>query len=138
MMKSYSELILLPTFEERFEYLKTTKNVGELTFGVYRYLNQALYSTVFWKQDIRNKVILRDSGCDMGLKGYEIFGPIYIHHINPITVEDFMNRDPKIIDLNNLICVSYETHNAIHYGDINSTIMMPKERSKYDTCPWRH
>ena len=134
--KSYSELIRLPTFDERFEYLKISGIVGEETFGRDRYLNQALYHSNDWKRTKR-KIIIRDNGCDLGCTGYDIIGNILIHHINPITMEDILEIDPKIFDLDNLICVSLDTHNAIHYG-----MYIPKpivtERHKNDTCPWKH
>lgn len=138
MMKSYNELITIPTFEERFRYLKVYGVIGNQTFGYDRYLNQKLYNTSReWKR-IRDKVILRDNGCDLGCEGFEIYGKIIIHHINPITVEDIVSRNPCVFDLNNLISTSHNTHNAIHYGDEKSLIVAPIERKQYDTCPWRH
>lgn len=138
MMKSYNELITIPTFEERFRYLKVYGVIGNQTFGYDRYLNQKLYNTSReWKR-IRDKVILRDNGCDLGCEGFEIYGKIIIHHINPITVEDIVTCNPCVFDLNNLISTSHNTHNAIHYGDEKSLIVAPIERKQYDTCPWRH
>lgn len=138
MMKSYNELITIPTFEERFRYLKVYGVIGDQTFGYDRYLNQKLYNTSReWKR-IRDKVILRDNGCDLGCEGFEIYGKIIIHHINPITVEDIVTCNPCVFDLNNLISTSHNTHNAIHYGDEKSLIVAPIERKQYDTCPWRH
>lgn len=138
MMKSYNELITIPTFEERFRYLKVYGVIGNQTFGYDRYLNQKLYNTSSeWKR-IRDKVILRDNGCDLGCEGFEIYGKIIIHHINPITVEDIVTCNPCVFDLNNLISTSHNTHNAIHYGDEKSLIVAPIERKQYDTCPWRH
>lgn len=138
MMKSYNELITIPTFEERFRYLKVYGVIGNQTFGYDRYLNQKLYNTSReWKR-IRDKVILRDNGCDLGCEGFEIYGKIIIHHINPITVEDIVACNPCVFDLNNLISTSHNTHNAIHYGDEKSLIVAPIERKQYDTCPWRH
>lgn len=134
--KSYSELIKLETFEERFEYLKLNGRVGESTFGYDRYLNQLFYTTAEWKA-ARNLVIIRDNGCDLGIDDRIIGGRIFIHHINPITKEDILNRHPKLFDPENLICVSKLTHDAIHYGDENLLIKAPIERSKNDTCPWR-
>lgn len=135
--KSYSELIKLKTFKERYSYLKIQDHkIGEDTFGHYRYLNQEFYKTKFWK-DLRNKVILRDFGCDMGLDGFEIVGPIYIHHINPLTKADILNHSPKVTDLENLVCTSFGTHNAIHYG--NDALLLypePIERRKGDTILW--
>lgn len=138
MKKSYNELITIPTFEERFRYLKVYGVIGDQTFGYDRYLNQKLYNTSReWKR-IRDKIILRDNGCDLGCEGFEIYGKIIIHHINPITVEDIVTCNPCVFDLNNLISTSHNTHNAIHYGDEKSLIVAPIERKQYDTCPWRH
>lgn len=136
-IKTYSELITLPTYEERFNYLKLEGVVGEMTFGFDRYLNQKLYTSQEWKT-VRNQVIVRDNGCDLACEGYEIYGKILIHHINPITVEDIINRNPIIFDLENLITTIHNTHNAIHYGDENLLIKGPIERTKNDTIPWRH
>lgn len=136
-IKTYSELIILPTYEERFNYLKLEGVVGEMTFGFDRYLNQKLYTSQEWKT-VRNQVIVRDNGCDLACEGYEIYGKILIHHINPITVEDVINRNPIIFDLENLISTTHNTHNAIHYGDENLLIKGPIERTKNDTIPWRH
>lgn len=136
MIKSYFELCTIGTFEERFEYLKLDGIVGADTFGFNRYLNQALYRSSEWRS-IRNKVILRDNGCDLGLEGYDISGRILIHHINPITIDDIKNRNSNVFDLNNLISVSHITHNAIHYGNKSLLITNPIERSKNDTCPWK-
>lgn len=136
-IKTYSELIVLPTYEERFNYLKLEGVVGEITFGFDRYLNQKLYTSQEWKT-VRNQVIVRDNGCDLACEGYEIYGKILIHHINPITVEDVINRNPIIFDLENLISTTHNTHNAIHYGDENLLIKGPIERTKNDTIPWRY
>lgn len=135
--KSYHELILLPTFEERFEYLRLNGIVGEETFGMDRYANQTLYRSYEWKK-VRDKVILRDKGCDLGIEDREIFRDILIHHINPITLEDIVNRDPKVFDLDNLISTSKMTHNAIHFGNLDLLTTAPIERSRFDTAPWRH
>lgn len=135
--KLYSELITIPTYEERFKYLQLKGAVGNDTFGYDRYLNQILYNSPEWKR-LRNQIIIRDNGRDLGCEGYEIYGRILIHHMNPITVEDIVSRDPIVFDPENLICVSHNTHNAIHYGDENLLIMAPVERTKNDTCPWRH
>ena len=137
MMKSYNELITIPTFEERFRYLKVYGVIGNQTFGHDRHLNQKLYTLSEWKR-VRDKVILRDNGCDLGCEGFEIYSKIIIHHINPITVEDIVSRNPCVFDLNNLISTSHNTHNAIHYGDEKLLIVAPIERKQYDTCPWRH
>lgn len=136
-IKCYSELITLPTFEERFNYLKLNGFVGKDTFGYDRYLNQMLYKSPEWKS-IRNQIIIRDNGCDLACEGYEIKGRILIHHINPITVEDILNENPIIFDPENLISTVHNTHNAIHYGDESLIIKGPIERTKNDTIPWRH
>lgn len=137
-MKTFTELSKLKTFEERFLYLKLHGKVGEETFGLDRYLNQVLYRSEEWKRT-RRLVIIRDEGRDLGIPGREIEGNgnLYIHHINPITLRDIQNRDPKLFDLENLITVSKSTHNAIHYGDENLLLMEVKERRPNDTCPWK-
>lgn len=137
MNRTYSELIKFQTFEERFEYLCLHGTVGKDTFGYDRYLNQILYNSDSWKK-IRRKVIIRDEGCDLGCPGFEINKGILIHHINPITVEDVINRNPIVFDMNNLISTVLKTHNAIHYGDIQQLTISPVERIRNDTCPWRH
>lgn len=134
--KSYLELISFKTFQERYEYLRIGNGVGQLTFNGHRYLNQKFYSSHEWKQ-VRDLVILRDKGCDMGLDGYEIFSNMLIHHINPITIEMIENRDPMIFDMNNLITVSNMTHQAIHYGDYSLIDNSIVQRTQYDTCPWK-
>ena len=134
--KTYSELITLPTFEDRFKYLQLKGAVGKDTFGHDRYLNQALYNSSEWKS-LRNKIIIRDDGCDLACEGFEIYGQILIHHINPITVEDIINRSPKVFDPENLITTVHNTHNAIHYSDASLLITAPIKRSKNDTCPWK-
>lgn len=134
--KSYSELIRLPTYLERFRYLQINGAVGAETFGYDRYLNQILYRTGEWKR-FRRDIILRDNGCDLACDDYEIFGRILVHHINPITVDDVLNRDPKIFDPNNVITTTLDTHNALHYGDERLLVMDPIVRTKNDTCPWR-
>lgn len=136
--KSYSELIRLPTFKERFDYLKLGGVVGHATFGFDRYANQALYRSKEWKL-FRRKVILRDESCDLGCKGYEINGwrPI-IHHINPLTIDDVLNRSPAIFDMENVVTTILPTHNAIHYSDKSALLIQaPIERRPNDTCPWR-
>lgn len=135
-IRRYSELIALPSFDERLLYLRLSGTVGLDTFGSRRYLNQALYQSYEWKK-ARRLAIIRDNGCDLGLSGHEIFGKILIHHLNPITVEDVLNRDSKIFDLENLICVSFDTHNAIHYGAQELRRTEPVERFTNDTCPWK-
>lgn len=136
-MKSYSELITLPTFLERYRYLRLQGRVGEETFGYSRYLNQTLYTSPEWRR-LRKVVIDRDKACDLACKDYEIRGKvILIHHINPITLEDIYNRDPKVLDPENLICVSKGTHDAIHYGDESKLPIIFTERTEGDTCPWK-
>ena len=135
-IRTYSELITIPTFEERFEYLKLNGLVGLETFGHDRYLNQILYNSPEWRR-FRPEIIVRDNGCDLACEGYEIFGKILIHHINPITAKDILNRNPKVFDPENVITTVHNTHNAIHYGDENLLITAPIERSRNDTCPWR-
>lgn len=136
-IKTYSELITLPTFLERFRYLKLGGLVGKETFGFDRYLNQTLYRSVEWKR-FRRDMILRDMGMDLACDGYEIVGKIMVHHIDPLTIQDIIRRDPKIFDPENVICTSMNTHNAIHYGDESLLITEPIARTKNDTCPWRH
>lgn len=136
MIRTYSELILLPAFLERYKYLKLGGMVGVETFGYDRYLNQILYRTAEWKR-FRNEIIVRDNGCDLASDGYEIYGKILVHHITPITVEDVLNRDSKIFDPDNVICTTLDTHNAIHYGDESLLMLGPIERKPNDTCPWR-
>lgn len=135
-IKTYSELSKLKTFKERFEYLKLGGLVGEETFGYDRYLNQMFYKTNEWKS-VRDQVIVRDNGCDLGLEGYDIYGRILIHHMNPINLEDIAKRNPDILDPEFLICVTHSTHNAIHYGDDQLLCQGPIERTKNDTCPWK-
>ena len=136
LIRTYSELITIPTFEERFEYLKLNGSVGLETFGHDRYLNQILYNSPEWRR-FRPEIIVRDNGCDLACEGYEIFGKILIHHINPITAQDILNRNPKVFDPENVITTVHNTHNAIHYGDENLLITAPIERSRNETCPWR-
>ena len=136
-IRTYSELCQLSTFEERFDYLRLNGSVGKDTFGFDRYLNQQFYRSSEWKR-IRDRVILRDNGCDLGVEGYEIRGRILIHHINPISVEDIHTMSDLLMNPEYLICVSHRTHNAIHYGDESLIITAPIERTQNDTCPWRH
>ena len=136
-IKTYSELITIPTFEERFEYLQLKGSVGKDTFGYDRHLNQVLYRSPEWKR-LRNQIIIRDCGCDLACEGYDIHSKVLIHHLNPITVEDVIARSRKVFDPNNLVCVSHNTHNAIHYGDVDLLVTGPIIRTKNDTCPWRH
>lgn len=136
MILSYSELITLPTFTERYRYLRKSGIVGEETFGSHRYLNQLLYTSPEWRR-VRNNVIIRDNGCDLGMEGYEIRDRVYIHHINPISSDDILNRSPALFDMDNLICVSFNTHQAIHYGDESLLpIISFTERMPGDTKLW--
>lgn len=137
IIKTYSEMLTFPTLEERFRYLQLKGSVGKDTFGYDRYLNQILYHSNEWKS-FRNGIIIRDNGCDLACEGHEIHKRILVHHIDPITVEDVLNRNPKVFDPENVVCVSHMTHNAIHYGDEHLLITAPVERSQNDTCPWRH
>lgn len=134
--KTYSELMTLQSYLDRFEYLKLSGVVADPTFGGHRYLNQILYQTNEWKA-ARKEVILRDNGCDLGHEDYPICGKIYIHHMNPISIDDILNRRPCVFDLNNLVSVSFNTHNAIHYGSKDILIMEPITRTKNDTTLWR-
>lgn len=139
--KTYSELSSIESFEDRFEYSKIGGKVGENTFGCDRYLNQILYHDSEWKSS-RRKAIQRDCGpndvWDLGVKGFPIGGTIYVHHINPITKQDILERSPKLFDLENLICCSKKTHDAIHYGDVSLLPQKPILRTKNDTCPWKN
>lgn len=136
MIRTYSELITLPTFEERFEYLRLDGKVGAETFGFDRYLNQIFYKSNKWLS-VRDKVIIRDNGCDLGIEGREIYGRILVHHMNPITMDDIVNHSSWILDPEYLITTVKNTHDAIHYSDENLLIKDPIERRKNDTCPWR-
>ena len=136
MYRCYSELILLPTFKERYDYLRLGGTVGKETFGYDRYLNQILYTSVEWR-NFKRKIIIRDNGCDLGCDGFELFSRILVHHINPITAEDILNRSPIVFDPENVITTSHNTHQAIHYGDETLLPLLPVERSRYDTCPWK-
>lgn len=134
--KTYSELITFSTFEERFRYLKCNGTVGDETFGFKRWVNQEFYQSQRWRK-FRDEIIIRDEGCDLGVLGYRIYGPVTIHHLNPITYEDILELHPCVFDPENVICTGMKTHNAIHYGDENLLILPPVERSRNDTCPWR-
>ena len=134
--RTYSELITLPTFEERYRYLQLKGSVGEETFGFDRYINQKFYNSQEWK-NTRDYIIVRDQGCDLGIEGYEIHGRIYIHHMNPVLLKDMMYRTEYLTNPEYLITTTHSTHNAIHYGDENLLIKTPIARSKNDTCPWR-
>ena len=135
--KCYSELIQIPSLEERYEYLRLQGFVGDETFGSKRRMNQLFYSSDVWKQT-RSEIILRDEACDLAVPGYEINRRLQVHHINPIRLEDVLeNRWDILLDPENLICVSFRTHNAIHYGDNSLLPQIPIERKPGDTCPWR-
>lgn len=146
MIRTYTELSKLKTFEERFLYLQLGGSVGEETFGFDRYFNQQFYTSREWKA-IRDEVIIRDNGCDLGVEGYEIPDlfvkgkrvrpKIYIHHMNPITLRDLEARSEILLDPEYLILTTHPTHQAIHYGDTSLIVGAPIERSKNDTCPWR-
>lgn len=136
IIRSYKELITLPSFEERFEYLKLNGMVGKETFGFARHVNQSFYHSAEWLS-FRDKVIIRDNGCDLGVAGYEIIGSIIIHHINPITYDDIVNMNGCVFDMNNVISTTLSTHNAIHYGNGDLLMNSLTERTKNDTCPWR-
>ena len=136
--RTYSELITLPTFEERYEYLKLKGKVGEETFGYDRWMNQIFYNSREWKK-FRRDIIVRDMGCDLGIEDREIQGPVIVHHIEPIPKYAIENRIMDILmNPENSICASHNTHNAIHYGDESLLIATtPIERKPYDTCPWK-
>ena len=136
-IRTYSELITLPTFEERFKYLQLNGQVGESTFGFDRYMNQVFYRSQKWKS-IRDFAIIRDCGCDLGVEGYDIHGKIIIHHMNPLSMRDIETESDFLLNPDFLICTTHNTHNAIHYGDEKLLVTAPIERTKNDTCPWRH
>lgn len=136
-IRTYSELIAFPTFIERFRYLKLDGIIGEETFGFDRYINQKFYKSDEWLA-LRDQIIVRDLGCDLGIQGHDIVGQrIIIHHMNPITKEDILYRSDFLLNPEYLICTIDNTHKAIHYGDESLLISAPVERSKNDTCPWR-
>ena len=137
IIRTYNELMLLPTFEERFEYLKLSGRVGEETFGFDRWLNQKFYRSAEWKH-LRDQVIIRDNGCDLGVEGREIYGKILIHHMNPISKKDILERTDLLLNPMYLISVTKQTHDAIHYSDDSILMKDPIVRSRNDTCPWRH
>lgn len=137
MIKTYNEMILLPTFEERYKYLRMGGKVGGETFGWDRVFNQAFYKSREWLH-ARQEVIIRDGGCDLAIPDREIFDKIIVHHINPLTLEQIEEGGPELFDLRNLVCVSHNTHNAIHYGDESLLIKTNLiERKPNDTCPWK-
>ena len=136
-IRTYSELIMLSTFEERYKYLQLSSSIGEETFGFDRYLNQNFYRSKEWKR-IRDFVIIRDNGCDLGVEDRTIHGKIIIHHMNPIRTKDIQDVSDYLLNPEYLICTTHQTHNAIHYGDENLLVRNPIERTANDTCPWRH
>ena len=136
-IRTYSELMTIPTFIERFEYLKLYGRVGDSTFGGRRQLNQILYKTDRWIST-RSKIIIRDNGCDLAIPDREIMVRVTVHHIDPITIDDILSNNPKVWDPENLITTSDITHKALHYGDSNLLIKEPTIRHEYDTCPWKH
>lgn len=136
-IRTYSELIKLPTFIERYRYLKLSGRVGEETFGFDRWLNQVFYRSPEWKE-VRREVLIRDNACDLAHPDHPYHGRMLIHHMNPITEKDIVNREDLLLNPEYLIAVTHQTHNAIHYGD--ETLLMPDEiieRTPYDTCPWK-
>lgn len=137
MNRSYTELIKLRTFKERYDYLRLGGGIGKETFGYERYLNQLLYKSDEWKK-FRREIILRDNGCDLGVEGFEIGGNrITVHHINPVTKAQIINRDPIVFDPENVITCTHSTHMAIHYGTLDILEIQPVSRRPNDTCPWR-
>lgn len=136
-MKTYTELLEIPDYIGRIEYLETHSNIGETIFGWSRYLNQALYTSDEWRK-FRRDIIIRDEGCDLALPGYDLDAKdIIIHHLNPITPEQVEARDPIIFSKNNVVCVSDRTHRFIHYGGVQTAIFSTLQRKPYDTCPWK-
>ena len=136
IIRTYSELITLPTFMERFRYLKLGGQVGEDTFGFDRYINQKFYKSKEWLS-LRDEIIIRDLGCDLGVEGYDIKSRILIHHMNPITKFEIINQTDFLLNPEYLICTTKNTHDAIHYGNEDTLISLPTVRTKNDTCPWR-
>ena len=136
MIRRYSELIRFDSFLDRYNYLQLRGQVGLDTFGLDRYLNQTLYRSSRWRRT-RDKVILRDNGCDLGYEGFDIFDKIIVHHMNPLSIEDIEDDVDEIYDPEFLICCSFNTHNAIHYGDERLLPQLPIERSPGDTCLWK-
>lgn len=136
MLRSYSELSRLRTFDERFRYLLLAGSVGVETFGFDRYVNQRFYRSEEWKH-VRNIVVARDNGCDLGIEGRDINGRVYVHHMNPMNLEQINDHMDLILDPEYLVCVTFATHNAIHYGDESYITLAPVERQPNDTCPWK-
>lgn len=136
-IRTYSELSKIHSFEARYRYLRLGGRVGEETFGFDRYINQLFYKDPEWLA-VRDKVIIRDNGCDLGIEGREIRTLIFVHHMNPIKKEDILHRTVFLLDPEYLICVTKNTHDAIHYGNETLLVKLPVERRKNDTCPWKH
>lgn len=136
LIRCYKELKRLKTFQERYDYLRVGGMIGDSTFGFERYLNQMLYSSPQWRK-VRDEVIIRDNGNDLGIDGFQIFDHIVVHHMNPITIEQVEEAASEIFDPEYLICCSTRTHNAIHYGDSSLLPQLPLERRPNDTCPWK-
>lgn len=137
LYRSYSELVKIDSFDERIDYLRTSQIIGDQTFGGHRLLNQRLYESYEWKK-VRNQAILRDDGFDLAHEYFPIKGQVYVHHINPITIEDLLQNNPIVFDLENLICCSMQTHNEIHYGRQHEReTRLWKPRQSNDTCLWR-
>lgn len=137
MIKTYSELIQFKTLEERYRYLRIGGRVGEETFGFDRWMNQVFYKDPRWR-DIRDEVITRDNGCDLGLEGYDIHGKIFVHHMNPVTKDDILYNFDSLLNPEFLISTSKRTHDAIHYGNEDLLPQSPIVRTRNDTCPWKH
>ena len=136
LIRCYTDLIQLPTFKERYEYLRLGGIVGQDTFGFDRYLNQKFYHSQEWKQ-IRRDVIIRDHGRDLAMEGYELNDNVFVHHMNPILPKDLVNVPDEIMNPEYLICVSKRTHDAIHFGDASLLPGLPIERTPNDMCPWK-
>lgn len=134
IIRTYDELINLRTFDERYNYLRLSGQVSDITFGFDRYLNQMFYKSPMWLK-MRNEIIVRDLGCDLGVDGYEIYSKIIVHHMNPIRIDDILDNTEYLLNPNYLICTCHNTHNAIHYGNRSPNIIT--ERRKGDTCPWK-
>lgn len=135
VIRTYSKIKRFQTFGARYDYLRLGGLVGDPTFGYDRWINQMLYTSTRWRA-VRDKIIIRDDGCDLGIEGREIHDKIIVHHMNPITMEDIENDNPIIYDPEFLICTSVNTHNAIHFGDESLLLRLPAERRPGDTCPW--
>ena len=136
IIRTYSELIKLNSFKERYEYLRLDGRVGEATFGFERYLNQQFYHSREWRS-VKDSIVTRDLGCDLAVTGFEIHERIYIHHMNPVTAEDIRQSTEYLLNPEFLICTTQNTHNAIHYGDSSLLCMEPITRTPFDMCPWK-